>query len=258
MVLVSLWGRIRLEDQIHLVQVDGDRLRLFTGDLFGAPQPTDATVSVDGAVWEPPCIPTKMIALWNNFHAAATKNGWSVPADPLYFLKPPNSFSASGRPIPAPAGYDGRVLYEGELGIVIGRRTKSVSVEEASTAMFGYCCVNDVTALDLLQRDPSFPQWTRAKGFDGFAPFGPLIATGLAPETLIVRTLINGRERQNYPVSDMIFSPADLVCRLSQEMTLEPGDIISCGTSLGALPMRAGTTVEVVIDGVGTLTNVYG
>jgi 2-keto-4-pentenoate hydratase/2-oxohepta-3-ene-1,7-dioic acid hydratase in catechol pathway len=156
-----------------------------------------------------------------------------------------------------PAGYDGRVVYEGELGIVIGRTCRNVAEADAASHIFGYTCINDVTALDLLAADPSFPQWTRAKGFDGFAPVGPVIATGIDPAGLVVRTLVNGRERQNYPVADMIFPPAKLVSLISRDLTLEPGDVIACGTSLGVLPMRPGTTVEVAIDGIGTLKNAF-
>jgi 2-keto-4-pentenoate hydratase/2-oxohepta-3-ene-1,7-dioic acid hydratase in catechol pathway len=115
--------------------------------------------------------------------------------------------------------------------------------------------VNDVTALDLLTRDPAFAQWARAKSFDTFGPFGPAIATGLDPMTLRVNTLLKGKVRQDYPCSDMIFGPRALVAHLSRELTLLPGDVIACGTSLGILPIRAGSTVEVVIDGIGTLTN---
>jgi 2-keto-4-pentenoate hydratase/2-oxohepta-3-ene-1,7-dioic acid hydratase in catechol pathway len=150
------------------------------------------------------------------------------------------------------------VVYEGELGIVIGKTCRHIAPGDADAHIFGYTCVNDVTALDLLSADPAFPQWTRAKGFDGFAPVGPAIATNIDPAGLFVRTLVGGRERQNYPVADMIFPPAELVSRISRDLTLEPGDIIACGTSLGVLPMRPGTTVEVVIDGIGTLQNVYG
>jgi len=121
--------------------------------------------------------------------------------------------------------------------------------------IFGYTCVNDVTALDILTRDPSFPQWTRAKSFDTFGPFGPAIATGLDPSTLTVKTLLNGKERQNYPISDAVFSPHEIVSRISKEITLEPGDIITIGTSPGVLPLRPGATVEIVIDGIGTLVN---
>jgi 2-keto-4-pentenoate hydratase/2-oxohepta-3-ene-1,7-dioic acid hydratase in catechol pathway len=101
-------------------------------------------------------------------------------------------------------------------------------------------------------------QWTRAKSFPGFGALGPWITTGFDPTDAMLRTLVGGRERQNYPLSDMFFAPADLVWRLSQDLVLSPGDVILCGTSLGALPMKPGTTVEVLIDGIGTLRNVYG
>jgi 2-keto-4-pentenoate hydratase/2-oxohepta-3-ene-1,7-dioic acid hydratase in catechol pathway len=202
-------------------------------------------------------VPGKIVALWNNFHAAAAKNGWAVPAEPLYFIKSTGALNAHLAPIRKPASYDGRVVYEGELGIVIGRTCRNVPEADAAAHVFGYTCINDVTALDLLAADPSFPQWTRAKGFDGFAPVGPVIATGIDPAGLVVRTLVNGRERQNYPVADMIFPPAKLVSLISRDLMLEPGDVIACGTSLGVLPMRPGTTVEVAIDGIGTLKNVF-
>ena len=107
-----------------------------------------------------------------------------------------------------------------------------------------------MTALDLLNRDASFTQWTPAKSFDTFGVFGPVIATGLVPESLVVRTLVNGRERQNYSCSDMIFSPRALVSRISQDMTLLPGDIIACGTSLGVGVLKPGSSVEIVILGM--------
>ena len=157
-----------------------------------------------------------------------------------------------------PRAYDGRVAYEGELVIVIGRRTQAVSVDEAAAHILGYTCGNDVTAMELLNRDPSFPQWTRAKSFDGFAAFGPVIETDFDAASATLRTLVGGRERQNYPLGDMFFAPHELVSRLSHDLTLQPGDLIYCGTSLGVLPMKPGTTVDVVIDGIGTLSNTYG
>jgi 2-keto-4-pentenoate hydratase/2-oxohepta-3-ene-1,7-dioic acid hydratase in catechol pathway len=144
------------------------------------------------------------------------------------------------------------------LGIVIGRRCKNANEAEAAQAIFGYTCINDITALDLIAKDASFAQWTRAKSFDGFGVIGPVVATGLEWRALHVRTLVNGRERQNYPCSDMIFSPERIVQAISQDMTLEPGDVIACGTSLGVLPMKPETIVEVQIAGIGTLRNQYG
>ena len=135
--------------------------------------------------------------------------------------------------------------------------TRAVSVADAPAHIFGYTCANDVTAMELLQRDPSFPQWARAKSFDGFGAFGPVIETDFDVASATLRTLVNGRERQHYALSDMFFGPHELVSRLSFDMTLEPGDLILCGTSLGVLPMKPGSWVEVVVDGIGALRNAY-
>ena len=255
---MTIWARIEHEGRARIGTIDGDRVRLHEGTIFDPGPATGEEVAVADTRWLTPTEPTKMVALWNNFRAAAEKNGWAIPPEPLTFLKAPNSFAAHGQPIAVPKSYDGRVAYEGELGIVIGKACSGVSVEEAASHILGYTCVNDVTAMELLNRDPSFAQWTRAKNFDGFGVFGPVVATGLDPQSLTVRTLVNGRERQNYRVDDMIFPPAELVSRISQDMTLVPGDVIACGTSLGVLPMKAGTVVEIAIDGIGTLRNQYG
>jgi 2-keto-4-pentenoate hydratase/2-oxohepta-3-ene-1,7-dioic acid hydratase in catechol pathway len=204
-----------------------------------------------------PVVPSKMLCLWNNFHEMAAKIGQPIPPEPLYFVKSPNSFANPGDAVRKPASYEGKVVYEGELGIVIGKVCKDLPESEAEAAIFGFTCVNDVTALDIINRDPTFQQWARAKSCDTFGPFGPTVATGLDWRSARVRTIVGGRERQNYPVADMVFSPPQIVSLLSRELTLYPGDIISCGTSLGVLPMRPNTVMEVVIDGVGSLINTY-
>ena len=149
------------------------------------------------------------------------------------------------------------MVYEGELAVVIGKTASGVSVADAPAHIFGYSCANDVTAPELLKRDESFAQWTRAKSFDTFGVFGPVIETDFDPAGGELVTLLNGRERQRYAFSDMIFNPAQLVSLISQDMTLVPGDVILCGTSLGAMPMKPGSTVEVVIEGIATLFNEY-
>lgn len=252
------WLRYRHQGISGFGVLDGDRVQPHVGDPFDAPMPSGPSIGVGEIEWLPPCTPTKIVGLWNNFRAAAEKNGWSEPAEPLYFLKAPSSLAAHGQPIAVPSSYDGRVAYEGELAVVIGRRARAVPVDDAPSVIFGYACANDVTAIELLQRDPSFPQWTRAKSFDGFAAIGPVIETGFDPAAAILRTVVGGRERQNYALADMFFQPIELVSRLSHDMTLEPGDVILCGTSLGVLPMKPGTQVDVIVDGIGTLTNVYG
>jgi 2-keto-4-pentenoate hydratase/2-oxohepta-3-ene-1,7-dioic acid hydratase in catechol pathway len=237
--------------------LDGQSISEHQGDLFGAHAPTGRTLALDEVRVALPCRPSKLLALWNNDRPGAAKLGLGLPVEPLYFLKAPSCYRAHGQTIEAPASHGGRVVYEGELGLVIGTRCKDLTVEQASQAIFGVTCVNDVTAIELLQEDPSFAQWTRAKSFDTFGCFGPVIATGLDPSTLRVRTLVNGRERQNFSCGEMIFSAPQLVSALSRDMTLLPGDLIACGTSLGVLPMKPGMVVEVTIEGVGTLRNTY-
>ncbi|HEX9488895.1 MAG TPA: fumarylacetoacetate hydrolase family protein, partial [Stellaceae bacterium] len=230
-------------------------ITVHAGDMLGDSRPTGETVKFAEVRLRTPCDPSKMICLWNNFHQLAAKNNFQVPDEPLYFLKAANAYHPHGAPIVRPKSYDGRIVYEGELGIVIGKKCSMVSEAEAKDYIFGYTCVNDVTAVDLLKKNPTFDQWVRAKSFDTFGVLGPTIATGLDPMSLRVRTVLNGKEVQNYPVADMFFPPYKLVAALSRDMTLMPGDVIACGTSLGAGPMyNAENDIDIVIDGVGTLS----
>lgn len=234
--------------------LEGERVRVWHGDMFEYPQRGDRTIALADVRLLTPVRPTKVIALWNNFKALGDKLGLAVPAEPLYLVKTPNSYLEPGGTIRHPGG-NAKVVFEGELGIVIGKTCKQVAERDALAHVLGYTCANDVTVADILNRDASFAQWVRAKGFDTFCPFGPAVATGLDPEKLRVRTLLDGQVRQDYPVSDMRFSVAQLVSLISQDMSLLPGDIILCGTSVGVGSMKPGSTVEVEIDGIGRLTN---
>ena len=251
------WIRFEHGGNIGFGTLHDDVIRIHEGKMFEDSRATDATVPLAEVTLLTPCVPTKMIALWNNFHALAAKLNLTAPPEPLYLLKAPNSFLAGGQTIRVPASYTGKVVYEGELGVVIGKRASNVSEADAAKCIFGYTCSNDVTAAELIQKDPTFAQWTRAKGFDTFGVFGPVIATEVKPLELQVKTLLDGKERQNYPVGDMIFKPAQIVSLISRDMTLYPGDVISCGTSVGVGSMKPGSKVEVVIDGIGTLSNEY-
>lgn len=252
------WLRFSHAGRTGFGLLEGGSVLVHEGDMFGSMHATGELLALGEVALLTPCEPTKIIGLWNNFRAAAAKHGWAEPAEPLYFLKAPGSAAAHGATVPVPAAYEGRVLFEGELAIVIGRRARAVSLADAAEHIFGYTCANDITAIELIQRDPTFPQWARAKSFDGFGIFGPMIETGFDLTTATLRTLVGGRERQNYALSDMFFSPTALVSRISQDMTLEPGDLILCGTSIGALPMKAGSEIEVQIDGIGSLSHRYG
>ena len=255
---MTVWVRFEHKGLTTFGTLEGETIRVHDGSMFEAPRATGETLSLKAVSLKRPCEPTKMLGLWNNFHALAKKINSPIPAEPLYFIKNPVSFADPGATIHRPASYNGKVVYEGELGIVIGKTVSNVDEKAGGAAIFGYTCVNDVTAVDILTRDATFAQWTRAKGFDGFGPFGPAIATGLDPKTLTVRTILNGDERQNYPIADMVFNAAQLVSMLSRDMTLLPGDIISCGTSVGVGTMKnAENAIEVEIAGIGTLRNTY-
>jgi len=252
---MTRWIRFEYEARAQFGTLEAETIRIYDGDLFASPRATGVSVPLAAVKLLTPCEPTKMVAMWNNYRALAEKLGQSIPPEPLWFLKANSSFHPGGQPIRVPASYSGKVIYEGELGIVIGKRTSRVSEAAAPAHIFGYTCINDVTAVELLKKDPTFDQWTRSKSFDTFGVFGPVIATELDPMTLSVRLVLNGQERQNYPVSDIVFPPARLVSLISQDLTLEPGDVIACGTSVGVGSMKPGSDVVVSIEGIGELCN---
>jgi 2-keto-4-pentenoate hydratase/2-oxohepta-3-ene-1,7-dioic acid hydratase in catechol pathway len=249
------WARVTHDGRECFGTIEGDAIRVHSGDMFSHPTATGESIPLAASRLLTPAIPGKMVALVDNYRALVAKLGHAVPAEPLYFLKAPSSYLAHGETIRTPPSYGGKVIYEGELGVVIGKRLCRASEAEASDGIFGYTCINDVTAIEIIARDPGFAQWTRAKSFDTFGIFGPVIATGLDPALLAVKTILNDQERQNYPVADIIFPPASLASLISQDMTLLPGDVIACGTSIGVGSMKPGSTVSIIIDGIGTLTN---
>lgn len=195
--------------------------------------------------------PTKIVGIGVNYRAHAVEMGKPLPEEPLMFLKPPSALLAPGAAIPRPGGFE-RVDFEGELGVVIGRRASRVSRGSALEHVLGYACVNDVTVRDLQKRDG---QWARAKGFDGFCPVGPRIVSGLDPTALRIVTRVNGVVRQDSNTSDLIFDVATLIAFVSEHMTLEVGDLISTGTPSGVGNLTPGDLVEIEIEGVGVLGN---
>lgn len=254
---MARWLRCEHQGRVRIGTLEGDQVTFYEGDLLDSPKATQETAPLKGLKLLTPTQPTKMVALWNNFHQLAAKLSLSTPPEPLYFIKAPSSFHPGGQPIRRPKAYDGKVVFEGELGIVIGKRCHAVSEADAPRYIFGYTCINDVTAAEILNKDASFAQWTRAKSFDTFGVFGPVVATGLDPAKLVVKTHLDGTERQNYPVTDMVFQPARLVSLISHDMTLEPGDVIACGTNVGVGSMKPGSRIEISIEGVGTLSNTF-
>ncbi len=224
----------------------------FAGDPFAVLEQASGPGLPFGAwEWLPPCRPSKIIGVGRNYRDHAAELGHAVPAEPLVFLKPPSALLPHGGVIRLPAA-SRRVDYEGELGVVIGRTARDVPESRALDCVLGYACVNDVTARDLQQKDVQF---TRAKGFDSFCPFGPAIAVGLRVDALRVETFVNGERRQSAPVAKMIFGVAALVSFASRIMTLLPGDLIATGTPEGVGSLEPGDEVTVSIEGIGRLTN---
>jgi 2-keto-4-pentenoate hydratase/2-oxohepta-3-ene-1,7-dioic acid hydratase in catechol pathway len=196
--------------------------------------------------------PSKIVCIGRNYRAHAAELGNQVPVEPLFFLKPPSSLLSASEPIVVPEGV-GRVDYEGEIGVVIGRDARSVSEADAWSYVSAFVPVNDVTARDLQAKDS---QWTRAKGFDSFCPVGePVPIDRVDAAGLEVFTRVNGAQRQHGKASDMAFSIPFLVAYVSRVMTLEAGDILATGTPEGIGPITPGDVVEVEIPGVGVLRN---
>ncbi len=257
---MTLWVRFDHDGVDGFGKLSNDQIEVHVGNMFVDPRPTGERLERSLMKLLAPVRPGKLIGLWNNFHALATKQNNPIPCFPLYFLKATSAIIGPEDHFHTPRAYSGKVFYEGELGVVIGAICSDVTEAEAAARIFGYTCVNDITAGDIFDEGPEFPrfpQWARAKSFDGFGPIGPAIATGIDPLACSVKVTLNGRERQNYPLADMILPPARIVSLLSQEMSLLPGDVIACGTSINVLPMRPGAVVEVAIEGIGVLRNYF-
>jgi 2-keto-4-pentenoate hydratase/2-oxohepta-3-ene-1,7-dioic acid hydratase in catechol pathway len=252
---MARWARFRTKTGAGFGMLENDEILEYEGDMFASPRATGRRLSMDAFTLLSPCTPSKIVALWNNFHALAAKMAKPAPPHPLFFIKSATSVIGPGEAIKRPAGYAGKIVFEGELGIVIGKHAKDVPPSKAGDYIFGYTCVNDVTAMDLLFENGDFPQWTRSKSFDTFGCVGPVIATALDIAGANLITRLDQVERQNYALSDMIFPPHELVSRISHDVSLLPGDVIACGTSLGVGSIKDGVTVEVNIDGIGSLFN---
>jgi 2-keto-4-pentenoate hydratase/2-oxohepta-3-ene-1,7-dioic acid hydratase in catechol pathway len=240
-------GRLR-----HVVEdVDGE-WRLIEGDLFGAFETGDRVAAPNRLL--APVEPSKIVCVGLNYKDHAAEQKKPLPAEPLIFIKPSTCVIGPGEAIVLPPGV-GRVDHEAEAAVVIGRRATSVPEEEAHEYLFGLTCVNDVTARALQEKGVGY---TRAKGFDTFAPVGPCIAQGLdysSPDGLAVEGWVNGARRQASSTRELIFPIPRLVAFISAIMTLLPGDIISTGTPSGIGPLAAGDSVTVTVEGVGELTN---
>ncbi len=228
-----------------------DTIQFLNTSPFADGIPINTKVSLSEVRLLPPCQPSKIVAVGLNYADHAQEMNLTLPEFPALFFKPPTAVIGPEDTILYPPSSK-QVDYEGELAIVIGKTASSVSEEQAMDYIFGYTCLNDVTARDLQNRDV---QWTRAKGFNTFAPIGPVIETELNPDHLAITTRLNGTIKQQSNTKHFIFKTAFLISTISEIMTLYPGDIITTGTPSGIGSMQPGDVVEVEIEGIGILKN---
>ncbi len=244
--------RFQVDGEVRHGVVEGGRVRELLRTFFEGATPMATTHALEAVDLLPPCRPSKMLCLGLNYRDHAEEMGKDLPAEPILFLKPATALAGPGRPVVYPA-MAGRVDYEAELAVVIGRRCRSVPPEKADEVIFGYTCFNDVTARDLQSKDG---QWSRAKGFDTFGVLGPWIETDPGdPDNLAVACRLNGEVRQASRTDQLIFDCRSVVSWASRIMTLEAGDVIATGTPSGIGPMEVGDRVEVEVEGIGVLRN---
>jgi 2-keto-4-pentenoate hydratase/2-oxohepta-3-ene-1,7-dioic acid hydratase in catechol pathway len=230
------------------------QIEICAGTPFVGLRGTGNLLPAASARFLPPVVASKMVAVWRNSEPLIRASKGRATTDLCYVIKPPSSFIGDGEAIVLPAAAH-KVIFEAELGLVVGRRCRYVEEEHAPSCVLGWTVVNEVTASDIVHREPSFAQHTRAKGFDTFGVFGPVVDTEFEAEKANIRAYQNGELRQDFNVRDLVRKPYRILAELSRDMTLEPGDIIACGSSLGVAPMLACDMITIEIPGLGRLTN---
>jgi 2-keto-4-pentenoate hydratase/2-oxohepta-3-ene-1,7-dioic acid hydratase in catechol pathway len=248
--------RVRFRDPAGNVRggrwatVEGEEVVTAAAGPYGRIAFGDETFDPEDVDILSPCEPTKVVCVGRNYADHAAERDADLPDRPLLFLKPPNTVASHGTDVTLPAGKQ-RVEYEAELGVVIGEQCRHVDVEEAESVVAGYTPVNDLSNRDDQEREQN---WVRGKAFDDAAPMGPVIATPEhLPDDAAIETRVDGETRQSSSIDRMVFSVPELVEEITTYMTLEPGDVIATGTPDGVGPLDHGDTVEVEIEGVGTL-----
>jgi 2-keto-4-pentenoate hydratase/2-oxohepta-3-ene-1,7-dioic acid hydratase in catechol pathway len=232
--------------------IERNRVSEIHGELWGTRDRTGKSWPLDEVKLLPLTAPSKIVCVGRNYVEHVKELANVVPERPLLFLKAPSSIIAPEEPIVLPP-LSKRVDFEGELAIVIGRRCSHPRADEnTADYILGYTCLNDVTARDLQKLDVQF---ARAKGFDTFCPFGPILETQLDPAGVTLETFVNGTRKQSGHTTEMIFSVDVIIRYIAQVMTLEPGDVIATGTPSGVGPLAPGDVVEVSVTGIGTLRN---
>jgi len=250
--------RFAAQNKVKYGRLEGNIIHSFRGSPLIRFKGPDSSFTLDGDIYEldevrllVPCTPSKIVCLGLNYRSHAEESKFPIPSVPLIFLKPSTAVIGPDDEIILPR-FSKRVDYEGELGVVIGKKAKDVPQNLAKDYVLGYTCVNDVSERHIQKEDG---QWTRAKGFDTFAPIGPWVETEIDPDDLKLETYLNGEVRQSTRTSDLIFGIAELISFISGVMTLLPGDVIATGTTAGIGRMNPGDVVEVRIEKIGNLRN---
>lgn len=236
----------------HYGILDGDRVRMVEGNVFEDYKVLDKSLDLNDIELLSPCTPTKVVAVGLNYFDHIKEFGdREVPKNPTVFIKLPYTIIASGQPILIPK-IATRVDYEAELAVVIKKFCSKVNTEEALDYVLGATCLNDVTERNIQKSDG---QWTRGKNFETFCPIGPYIVDEIDYGNLDICSKLNGEVKQHSNTSNLIWNVSQLISFISEFMPLYPGDIISTGTPMGVSPMKHGDTIEVIIEGIGTLAN---
>jgi 2-keto-4-pentenoate hydratase/2-oxohepta-3-ene-1,7-dioic acid hydratase in catechol pathway len=231
--------------------VESETIREMKGSPFEKVEVTSITHRLDEVRLLAPCLPSKIVAIGLNYRDHAEEVKIEIPKAPVLFIKPSTSVIGPDDSIIFPK-MSRRVDYEAELGVVIKKKTEAVPEDRATDYVLGYTCFNDVTARDL---QPKEGQWTLSKSFNTFSPMGPWIVTDIDPSHLEVSSYLNGERKQHSHTGNLIFDVRKLVSYISHVMTLLPGDVIATGTPSGIGRMAIGDRIDIVIEGIGTLSN---
>jgi 2-keto-4-pentenoate hydratase/2-oxohepta-3-ene-1,7-dioic acid hydratase in catechol pathway len=245
------WVRFETEGRTRSGILEDGMIREIRGSFFEGGEFSGEVFPLEKVRLLAPVEPTSIFCVGRNYTEHAKELGHDLPEEPLIFLKAPGSVLSPEGTIRIPL-WAGRIDYEGELAVVIGKTCRNIPEEKAQSVIFGLTCLNDVTARDLQNRDG---QWTRSKSFDTFCPLGPWILKSGEARGRRIETRLNGRVVQAASTDMMIFPVGRLISHISRFATLRPGDVVATGTPAGVGPMLPGDVVEVEIEGIGTLKN---
>ncbi len=245
-------ARFEYNGKVRNGMVEAEAIHEIEGSFWDRWETTAEKYKISEVIFLPPVLPSKIVCVGQNYLGHIEELGVPVPKEPVIFLKPPSCLIGHEQPIVYPPGAE-RVDYEGELAIVIKHKMRNVNEADALNCVLGYSCFNDVTERNMVASSPFL--LNLAKGIDTFGPCGPYIATDLDPNRLMLKTFLNGELKQQDNTQNCVFNIQRVLSYISRYMTLLPGDIVTTGTPKGVAPMQPGDTVEVAIEGIGSLMN---